>query len=148
MLLSLKFFCYVIYLIQLPAILTTLLLLCGCLRILPLFLIGRLNLFKLYWTKDEDCFEFFNKLWLPDPSPSVDSVREKLSFIFNHLLDWSKNEHGNLMTTIRKLEAKLEFIDLNLLGQTMRKQNFKQSLRNFSCWKKTIGKPDLEQIGS
>lgn len=44
--------------------------------------------------KDEECHDFFEKLWLTDPHPTVDSVILNLGAILEHL-DWSKFKHGN-----------------------------------------------------
>lgn len=41
--------------------------------------------FELHWTKDEECFDFFDKLWLPDPSSSAYVARSNFCSILDHL---------------------------------------------------------------
>lgn len=60
--------------------------------------------------KDDNCLEFFDKLWLLDPSHSTDKVRENISFILDHLLEWSKKKHGNIKRSIKKIIEKLDHI--------------------------------------
>lgn len=60
--------------------------------------------------KDGDCLEFFDKLWVLDPTSFADSVRSNLNSILDHLLELSKKKHGNIVNNIRKTREKLDWI--------------------------------------
>lgn len=79
--------------------------------------------FEPHWIKDEDCLDFFYKLWLLDPAPSTDVVRSNVNSILDHILEWSKKKHGNLALNIKRVRQKLDSLrSKSWIGQLMRKQ--------------------------
>lgn len=60
--------------------------------------------FEPHWIKEDECLEVFDKLWIPDPSSSVDSVRINFGSILDHLLEWSKKKYGNLPLKIKQIK--------------------------------------------
>lgn len=64
--------------------------------------------FKPHWLNDDERFDVFNKLWLPDLSPSAGNVRSNLSSILDHLLDESWKKYGNLVYSIKSARLKLD----------------------------------------
>lgn len=64
--------------------------------------------FEPHWMKKEECLTFFDKLWLPDPNPSKDSVRTNFESILEHLLEWSKKKFGHFPLHIKKVRQQLD----------------------------------------
>ncbi|KAI5683577.1 hypothetical protein M9H77_04805 [Catharanthus roseus] len=71
---------------------------------------ARSKRFAPHWLKEDDCLEVFDKLWIPKPSPSADSVKTNFSSILDHLLDWSKRKYRNLPLKIKRIKKKLDNI--------------------------------------
>lgn len=71
--------------------------------------------FEPYWLKDDECFEFFDKLWIPDHNPSVNSVISNLGSILDHFLEWCKQKHGILPLKIKQVKEKFDTLCLVFL---------------------------------
>lgn len=69
---------------------------------------SKLKRFDPHWMKEEECLEFFYKLWSLDPNPWADYVRTNFKLILEHLLDWSKKKFGHLPICIKKVRQQFD----------------------------------------
>lgn len=60
--------------------------------------------------KEEECLEFFDKLWILENNRPTYSVRTNFSSFSDYLLDWSKVKFGNLPLRIKQIRQQLDII--------------------------------------
>lgn len=100
--------------------------------------------FELYWIKEDECLEFFDKLWIPNPTPSAESVRDNLHSILDHLLEWSKKKYINFPLRIKQLKQKLNNIRSQPSWLATEEATLELELDNCLRKKKITGRQDPE----
>ncbi|KAI5662020.1 hypothetical protein M9H77_21343 [Catharanthus roseus] len=108
----------------------------------------RIKRFEPHWTKDEDCVGIFEKLWLPDPRPSVDSIRSNIGTILEHLLECNKKKFGDIPTCIQKARHLLDELRIGTDWYPKDEAKLELELNKILALEKTTGKQDLEQTGT
>lgn len=82
---------------------------------------------------------FFYNLWIPNPSPYIDSIGNNFDSILDHLLEWSKKKYGNLPLRINQIKQKLNSIRSQSSWTTSEEAKFKleidQLLSQEDFWK-------------
>lgn len=110
--------------------------------------------FEAHWMKNNECFKAFDKLWIPDPHPSVDSVCSNLGSILDHLLVWIKKKHGNLPLKTKQVKEKLDTLRSQSSWLSTKEVKLEMEFKQLSSleedyWKASPGLIDLQkEIGT
>ena len=66
--------------------------------------------FEPLWLREEECKDIFEKLWIPQPSPTATNVRNNITSIRDHLSQWSFSKFGSIPHKIKKIEDELSLL--------------------------------------